>query len=115
MYSKHNSDDISVKGKPIDDQTRCVHHHSPLDVIAIKFKCCNEYYPCYYCHKEEAQHSSEIWAKDEWNIKAVLCGVCKNEMTIHQYLNSNNQCPFCNAAFNPNCDRHYHLYFEIQS
>lgn len=97
----------------MDDETRCVHYHSPLDVIAIKFKCCNTYYPCHYCHEEEAEHSSEVWKKDEWKTKAVLCGVCKNEMTISQYIQSNNHCPFCNAAFNPNCGRHHHLYFEV--
>ncbi len=32
---------IIVKGKLVDDQTRCVHYRSTLDVIAIKFKCCN--------------------------------------------------------------------------
>jgi uncharacterized CHY-type Zn-finger protein len=44
---------------------------------------------------------------------AVLCGNCGNEMTINTYLSSNNRCPSCQAAFNPNCSLHYHLYFEI--
>ena len=104
---------IVVKGKVTDGQTRCVHYHSPLDVIAIKFKCCNEYYPCYECHEEEAGHKSEVWRKTDFNTKAILCGVCGNEMTIHHYLTANNHCPQCNAAFNPNCNKHHHLYFEI--
>jgi uncharacterized CHY-type Zn-finger protein len=33
-------------------------------------------------------------------------------MTIAEYLSGNNHCPHCNAAFNPNCNKHYHLYFE---
>jgi uncharacterized CHY-type Zn-finger protein len=101
-----------VKGKPVDDQTRCEHYHSLLDIIAIKFKCCNEYYPCNQCHEETAGHKAIAWKKDEWNNKAILCGVCKKELTINEYLQSNNHCPHCNAAFNPNCSRHYHLYFE---
>lgn len=102
-----------IKGKVIDEYTRCIHYHSPPDVIAIKFKCCGQYYPCYNCHKEEADHEHEVWNKSEFDEKAVLCGVCKNEMTIQAYLASNDHCPYCNAAFNPNCSKHYHLYFEV--
>ena len=104
---------IEVKGKLIDDETRCEHYHSPLDIIAIKFKCCNEYYPCYQCHEETTDHEAIAWKKEEWNTKAILCGVCKTELTINEYFNSNNHCSHCNAAFNPNCSRHYHLYFEV--
>jgi uncharacterized CHY-type Zn-finger protein len=104
---------IRVKGKVVDDNTRCVHYHSLLDVIAIKFKCCQEYYPCYYCHQEEAGHESVVWKKDEFDTHAILCGVCKSELTINEYLKSNDQCPHCNAPFNPNCNKHYHLYFEV--
>lgn len=103
---------IEVKGKIIDDQTRCKHYHSPLDVISIKFKCCNEYYPCYECHKECTDHEPATWPKEEWNTHAILCGVCKNELTITGYFNAGNHCPNCNAGFNPGCSRHYHLYFE---
>ncbi|MDP4264264.1 MAG: CHY zinc finger protein [Bacteroidota bacterium] len=102
-----------VRGKTVDADTRCVHYHSPLDVIAIKFKCCNEYYPCYQCHEEEAGHPAEVWKKIEWDHKAILCGACKTEMTIRQYMDSGNQCPYCHVPFNPNCSRHYHLYFEV--
>lgn len=104
---------MSVMGKTVDEFTRCVHYHSPLDVIAIKFKCCHQYYPCYYCHEEEAGHEAQVWSKTEFREKAVLCGVCKNEMSIHEYLNSKNHCPYCDAAFNPGCSNHYHLYFEV--
>lgn len=103
---------IEVKGKTIDDQTRCEHYHSPLDIIAIKFKCCSDYYACYQCHEETAEHKLEVWKKEQWNTKAILCGVCKAELTIREYFNSNNYCPYCHAAFNPNCSRHCHLYFE---
>ena len=102
-----------VKGKPIDEYTRCVHYQTPLDVIAIKFKCCNEYYPCYECHEEVAGHKSEVWKSIEFDTKAILCGICNHELTIHEYLASSNRCPHCHSAFNPNCSKHYHLYFEI--
>jgi len=103
---------IEVKGKLIDGQTRCEHYHSLLDIIAIKFKCCNEYYPCYQCHEETTDHAPMIWLKEEWNSKAILCGVCKQELTINEYFISNNYCPKCNSAFNPGCSKHFHLYFE---
>lgn len=102
-----------VKGQLIDDQTRCIHWHSPFDIIAIKFKCCGDYYPCYECHQETADHSPTVWSKDERNEKAILCGVCKTELTIQEYLDSENTCPYCKSLFNPNCSRHYYLYFEI--
>ena len=106
------SDNIIIKGKTVDDQTRCVHYHSPLDIIAIKFKCCNAYYSCYYCHQEETDHPAELWKKNEHTTKAILCGICKQEITIEQYLKSDNICPSCESKFNPNCAHHYHLYFE---
>jgi uncharacterized CHY-type Zn-finger protein len=102
-----------VKGKIVDEYTRCVHYHSLLDVIAIKFKCCGEYYPCHSCHEEEASHVHKVWKKSEFDTKAVLCGVCNSEMTINDYLNCDNHCPYCNISFNPNCSKHYHLYFEV--
>jgi uncharacterized CHY-type Zn-finger protein len=107
------STEIIVKGKTIDDQTRCEHYHSPLDIIAIKFKCCGTYYPCYECHEETSGHPTSVWKKTERSVNAVLCGVCKQELSIEQYFNSNNSCPYCHAAFNPGCSKHYHLYFEV--
>ena len=101
-----------IKGKVVDEYTRCVHYHSLLDIIAIKFKCCGEYYPCYRCHEEEADHDREVWKKNEFDTRAILCGICNNEMTINEYLASNSQCPFCGACFNPDCNKHYHFYFE---
>jgi len=104
---------IEIRGKTIDNHTRCVHYHSPLDIIAIKFKCCGQYYPCHQCHEEEAGHAAKVWKKEEWNNKAILCGICKNEMSVHQYINSGDLCPYCNTSFNPGCRLHYHLYFEV--
>lgn len=104
---------VQVKGKLVDDQTRCVHYKSQLDIIAIKFKCCDTYYPCFTCHLESTDHEAQAWPSNELAIKAILCGVCKTEITIESYLESDNHCPNCNAPFNPKCKLHYHLYFDV--
>ena len=104
---------IDVKGSVIDSQTRCSHYHSVLDVIAIKFRCCGQYYPCFLCHSESQNHTIERWQSHEFDTQAILCGVCQTTMTIQQYFDSNARCPNCEAAFNPKCSNHYYLYFEI--
>lgn len=104
----------SVKGKGIDNQTRCSHYHTSLDIIAIKFKCCETYYACYSCHQEDADHPAIVWPLDERDTKAILCGVCGHEQTIAEYMASNNTCPFCQSSFNPNCKKHYGLYFKME-
>lgn len=102
---------ISIKGKTIDAQTRCIHYHSMLDIIAIKFKCCLNYYPCFQCHEEEAGHPSQVWNKEEFDTLAIFCGACATEMSIKKYKSNNYKCPNCAAAFNPRCKLHDHLYF----
>jgi uncharacterized CHY-type Zn-finger protein len=95
----------------LDENTRCAHYHSPLDIIAIKFKCCNRYYSCYYCHQELADHAPERWRKEEFDELAIVCGVCKVEMSINAYKNCDYRCPACRSAFNPKCGNHDKLYF----
>lgn len=104
---------LMVKGKVIDNQTRCSHYHTELDIIAIKFKCCDTYFPCYSCHKETADHEAITWPEKEWDKKAILCGVCGHELTVREYMDSNNTCPLCQSSFNPNCKKHYDLYFTM--
>jgi uncharacterized CHY-type Zn-finger protein len=103
-----------VHGVELDGETRCAHWHSPRDVIAIKMKCCGEYYGCKDCHDALAGHATKVWPRAEWNDKAVLCGVCGSELSIRAYLDCNNICPTCSAAFNPGCRNHYHFYFETE-
>jgi uncharacterized CHY-type Zn-finger protein len=105
---------ISIFGKPVDNQTRCEHWHSALDIIAIKFKCCEKYFPCYSCHEETADHEAMVWPKNEFDTKAILCGVCGTELSIKDYMGCNNTCPKCASLFNPGCSKHYHLYFEVK-
>jgi uncharacterized CHY-type Zn-finger protein len=104
---------VVIYGKIVDDQTRCEHYHTQRDVIAIRFKCCSNYYPCFQCHEETADHPAQIWLKSERETRAILCGVCKHELTIHEYLAGENKCPACTADFNPGCRLHHHLYFEL--
>ncbi|PTH27325.1 CHY zinc finger protein [Staphylococcus auricularis] len=95
----------------VDNKTRCTHYHTDVDIIAIKFKCCDKYYPCYQCHAEHESHPVQRWSQDEWDTKAILCGVCKHELTIREYMNTDH-CPQCGAQFNARCQLHYHHYFE---
>ena len=101
-----------MKGIELDAQTRCAHYKSALDVIAIRMKCCGEYYACKDCHEAMAEHAIEVWPRAEWNEMAVLCGVCGTEMAVQEYLDCSNVCPNCEVRFNPGCRNHYHFYFE---
>ena len=102
-----------VRGIDLDAQTRCAHYRTPLDVIAIKMKCCGVYYACKDCHDALAEHAAEVWPKSEWDKLAVLCGACGAELSIRQYLDCGNACPKCRAPFNPGCRNHYYFYFDV--
>lgn len=100
-------------GVEVDPQTRCAHYHSPLDIIAIRMKCCGAYYACKDCHAALADHPIEVWPRTEWEQKAILCGACGTELTISEYLGCGYRCTRCGAAFNPGCARHAHDYFDV--
>jgi uncharacterized CHY-type Zn-finger protein len=101
----------TVRGVDMDAQTRCLHYHSPLDIIAIKMKCCEEYYACKECHDALADHPIEVWPVEMWDYEAILCGSCGNEMSISEYLAGGYTCLACGASFNPGCKNHHHFYF----
>ena len=105
----------TVHGLELDPQTLCAHWHSPRDVIAIKMRCCGEYYSCRQCHDALAGHPAVVWPASEWDQPAILCGVWAQEQTVREYLDGENHCPTCGAAFNPGCKTHHHLYFERKS
>ncbi|WP_203338867.1 CHY zinc finger protein [Planococcus beijingensis] len=100
-----------VKGIKVDAETRCAHYHSPIDRIAIKFFCCQEYFPCFECHQAEGCGKHEVWPKDRFDEKAVLCGTCGHELSVEDYLDCASTCPTCSSPFNPGCNLHKHLYF----
>jgi uncharacterized CHY-type Zn-finger protein len=108
-----NKGKTRIYGTLLDQVTRCIHYNTIKDIIAIKFKCCEKYYPCIYCHNEAENHEVQVWLKDEFYHKAVYCGECKSELTITEYLNNPAHCPKCQSIFNPNCSLHKHFYFEI--
>lgn len=101
-----------VHGKLVEDNYRCEHYNSVLDIVAIKHKCCDTYYACIFCHNEAENHTTEVWSLAEQNTKAICCGNCKTEMTIEAYLQCQSICPNCSSAFNPKCYNHYPYYFE---
>lgn len=100
-----------VFGIQLDAQTRCAHYGSPLDVVAIKMKCCGKYFACKDCHDALADHPLEPWPQRERSCRAILCGVCRSELTIVQYLENPGYCSRCTAPFNPGCREHHHWYF----
>lgn len=102
---------MTVRGAVVDDQTRCVHYRTELDVVALRFGCCGEFWPCHLCHHEAAGHPAQPWPRSRFNEPCVLCGVCKEEMTVGEYQ-AVTRCPHCDAEFNPSCAAHAHLYFE---
>ncbi|CUS24882.1 LAQU0S21e00584g1_1 [Lachancea quebecensis] len=107
------------KGQLVDDQTRCIHWNSPLDVVCFKFECCEAFYACYSCHESQESHAIKRYNLTlEPAEKVVLCGVCKETMTFEEYRNGKTcgdelGCPYCGAQFNPGCKLHYSIYFDM--
>lgn len=102
-----------VYGVDVSPLTQCAHWNSEKDIIAIKHKCCEQYYACISCHEALANHPPLVWPQHERHNKAVLCGRCRAELTVEEYMSCGNICPGCGAPFNPGCLKHYDLYFEM--
>ncbi|WP_253905177.1 CHY zinc finger protein [Arthrobacter sp. H14] len=75
------------------------------------FKCCNRFYACFHCHQESETHPVRRWPETEFHEQAILCGVCRAQMTITDYRRTSS-CNNCGAAFNENCRHHAGLYFD---
>jgi uncharacterized CHY-type Zn-finger protein len=103
---------VEINGIDVDAETRCGHYHGPDDIVALKFKCCGNWFPCHQCHAELAGHVASVWPKEELGALAVLCGACGRELSIREYFECDSMCPSCRRQLNPDCARHYHLYFE---
>ncbi len=101
-----------VLGRTIDAHTRCVHYGGTADIIALKFKCCGDFYPCYECHDEAVSHTIDRWGDADLHERAVLCGACSMQLTIAEYLGAAS-CPACDTAFNPGCKLHRDIYFDL--
>jgi uncharacterized CHY-type Zn-finger protein len=111
--SDRNPFDVPLRGVEVGPETRCAHYHGPRDIIAVRFACCDAFYPCHACHRECADHESERWPPDQFDTSAVLCGKCGTALTIEQYLKAEHTCPACGGAFNPGCERHHDRYFQV--
>ncbi|MEE1620872.1 CHY zinc finger protein [Zafaria sp. Z1313] len=101
-----------VLGAVVDSLTRCVHYRTELDIVAIRFPCCDAFYPCRWCHDEvPGQHPTRTWPAADRDEAAVLCGACRRTLRIDEYTAAES-CPHCTAPFNPRCKLHEELYFE---
>lgn len=103
---------MKIYGKLVDKETRCVHYHGDKDIIALQCAACLKFYPCYQCHNEEETHLFQPWLKTQFDQQAIFCGHCRTQLSIHCYLQAD-ECPQCHHPFNPNCAKHYSLYFQI--
>ncbi|GAA4282883.1 CHY zinc finger protein [Brevibacterium daeguense] len=99
-----------VHGRVVNDVTGCVHYSSPADIVAIRFWCCDRFYPCLHCHREDSDHPIAPWPAEQRGAEAVLCGVCGRLLTIDEYRDAQ-ECPGCASAFNPGCSLHWDVYF----
>lgn len=104
---------IITHGIGVNERNQCAHYGSARDIVAIKFKCCETFYACIHCHDEVTKHPPIVWQKDDWKAEVILCGNCHNTISIADYLGCSDQCPRCNASFNPGCANHYHFYFDL--
>ncbi|MFD0994755.1 putative CHY-type Zn-finger protein [Pseudoclavibacter chungangensis] len=76
----------AVRGRTVDDETRCVHYATVLDVVAIRFHCCDAYWPCAECHEEGAGHEAVRVPVADRDRPGILCGVCRHELSVTTYL-----------------------------
>jgi len=103
---------VPLRGVAVDTETRCSHWDTAVDVIALRFACCETYYPCYQCHEATTDHGTVQWPRGRFDEPAVLCGVCRETLRAREYLGCEDRCPECGASFNPGCRDHHHRYFE---
>jgi uncharacterized CHY-type Zn-finger protein len=102
-----------IQGLQLTEHLQCSHYHSDKDIVAIQFKCCQQFYACFHCHQELAGHAVIRWTNNEFQNEAILCGVCRTRITIADYLYCRFQCPHCQSLFNPGCHQHWPWYFEV--
>ena len=74
--------DPLLRGVGLDAQTRCAHHATARDVVALRFACCSAYWSCHRCHTELADHPAVPVPADDFDRPHVLCGVCRTELSV---------------------------------
>jgi len=105
---------VPLRGVEVDAETRCFHYDTALDVVALRFPCCGVYYPCFRCHETLVDHDPERVSRGAFDAPAVLCGVCGATLSVGSYLDCDDECPECDAAFDPGCQHHRDRYFEVR-
>ncbi|QLH76696.1 hypothetical protein HZS55_04980 [Halosimplex rubrum] len=104
---------VPLRGVDVDPETRCVHYDDAVDVVALRFPCCDRYYPCFRCHDAVTDHDPERVPRAAFGEPGVLCGVCGTALSVREYLDCDDTCPECGASFNPGCRRHRDRYFAV--
>jgi uncharacterized CHY-type Zn-finger protein len=128
---------VPLAGVAVDGETGCVHYRSDRDVVAMRFACCDRYYPCAQCHEAVADHAPERLPPDRFDEPAVLCGVCGTRLSVREYRTvltggeeggdgdgddceagdgrsvADPRCPDCGTGFNPGCLAHLDRYFAV--
>ncbi|WP_080506069.1 CHY zinc finger protein [Halorubrum sp. BV1] len=104
---------VPLRGVAVDSETRCAHWDSPVDVVALRFGCCEAYYPCDACHDAVTNHEAEPWPRNRFDESAALCGRCRATLPARVFLDADDACPCCGVAFNPGCRAHVDRYFEV--
>lgn len=96
-----------IYGLLVDDQGRCQHYHSELDIIANRCGICGRLYACYKCHDELEDHIFGPVPADQKD--SVMCGVCGQLYTYAEY-STICSCSHCGSSFNPKCSLHKEMY-----
>ena len=104
---------VPLRGVDVDPETRCAHWNASVDVIALRFGCCETYYPCVACHDDTTDHDAAPWPHERFDEPAVVCGKCGGRLTAREYFACDDACPRCDAEFNPGCRAHRDAYFEL--
>ena len=99
-----------IYGQLVDIEGRCVHYHSPLDIVGNLCATCQQIWACHLCHQEATDHPFGTVPVTA-SYAAVLCGVCGCGMTPATY-GAVHACPLCSSPFNPGCRLHWDLYFR---
>jgi uncharacterized CHY-type Zn-finger protein len=83
-----------VYGPTVDEHTRCVHYATELDIIAIRFACCDRYYPLPLCAIPRlTDHPARTVATRASGTSPPSCArMCWTELTID---------PLCQAGCEP--------------
>ena len=102
---------VQAQGLLVDAESRCVHYHTDKDIVSLQCYECRKYYACYQCHNALETHTFTPYPLSLKEDRTILCGSCKKTLTYEEY-SKKSSCPYCNAAFNPACQRHHSYYFK---